>query len=128
MKYIIGLLFLFLSCVSVNAITKPESILFYYANRPLSDDIFYAFDWIVLDMDNSYLDVLKDKFYMQNKAKLIGYISIGEIEKYRQYFNDLKKFAIGENPMWDSLVADLRNKDYTDFLINVIAKRYQRKV
>lgn len=127
MKYIIGLLFLFLSCVSVNATTKPESVLFYYDNRPLSDDIFYAFDWIVLDMDNSYLDVLKDKFYMQNKAKLIGYISIGEIEKYRQYFNDLKKFAIGENPMWDSLVADLRNKDYTDFLINVIAKKISEK-
>jgi len=36
---------------------------------------------------------------------------------------ELKKYSIGTNPMWKSLVADVRNKEYRQFLLEVVAKR-----
>ncbi len=83
---------------------------------------FYTYDWIFLDQDYSHIKEIKEKFYMKNRAKLIGYISVGEIQKHRKYFNDLKKFAIGRNITWDSFIADLRSKEYRDFLVNIVAK------
>jgi uncharacterized protein (TIGR01370 family) len=86
--------------------------------------MLYAYDWVVLDADNPYMEVLKEKgFYQKGRAKLIGYMSVGEIETYRDYYKDLKKYSIGTNPMWKSLVADVRNKEYRKFLLEVVAKR-----
>lgn len=122
MIYIIGLLFLLFSFVDVNATITPRCVLFYYHDNVLPDDIFYTYDWIFLDQDYSHIKEIKEKFYMKNRAKLIGYISVGEIQKHRKYFNDLKKFAIGRNITWDSFIADLRSKEYRDFLVNIVAK------
>ncbi|RMH04217.1 MAG: polysaccharide deacetylase, partial [Aquificota bacterium] len=70
-----------------------------------------------------YMEVIREKsFYQRRKAKILGYMSVGEIEKYRSYYQELKGFAVGENKMWDSLVADLRKKEYRDFLLNRVAK------
>lgn len=127
MIYIIGLLFFLLSCIPVYAVESPKCVLFYYYKNALSDDIFYSYDWIFLDQDYFYIQEIKDKFYMKNRAKLIGYISVGEIEKHRKYFETIKKFAIGTNPVWNSLIADLRNEEYRNFLIKVIAKEIIQK-
>lgn len=125
MKYITGLLFLLLSYSLANA--QPECVLFFYHHKSLPDDIYYTYDWIVLDQDNPYFENVKNKFYMKNKAKVIAYISIGEIEQHRSYFNQLKKFSIGSNPMWASFIADLREKEYRDFIINKISKELVNK-
>jgi len=50
-------------------------------------------------------------------------MSVGEIETYRDYYKDLKKYSIGTNPMWKSFVADVRNKEYRRFLLEVVARR-----
>jgi endo-alpha-1,4-polygalactosaminidase (GH114 family) len=47
---------------------------------------------------------------------------VGEIEEYRSYFNEIKKYAIGYNPVWGSYVADVRNPEYRNFLIERVAK------
>ncbi|WP_448587961.1 bifunctional glycoside hydrolase 114/ polysaccharide deacetylase family protein [Thermocrinis sp.] len=120
MMFIIGLL-LFVSSLMARQV---ECVLLYYHHKPLPDDLLYAYDWVVLDADNPFYEVLKDKaFYQKRRAKVIGYMSVGEIEKYRDYYKELKRFAIGKNTMWDSLVADLRQKEYRDFLLNVVAHR-----
>ncbi len=96
---------------------------FFYHHNPLSKTIVNIYDWIVLDQDYPYIDTLINENSSQyRKAKIFGYISVGEIEKYRSYYEELKKFAVGKNTMWDSLIADLRIKEYRDFLIERVAK------
>jgi len=120
MKFIIGLL-LFVSSLLAKQV---ECVLLYYHHKPLPEDILYTYDWIVLDGDNPFYTVLKNKaFYQKRRAKVLGYVSVGEIEKYRDYFQQLKRFAIGNNPTWSSFVADVREKEYRDFLLNVVAER-----
>ena len=101
---------------------NPHSCLLYYGNTPLPDDILYAFDWIILDPDSPCIKVINEKFYLKHKPKLFGYLSVGEIEKYRSYFHKIKKFSMGRNPVWDSLIADIRNSQYTNFLLDYVAK------
>lgn len=124
MRFITGLTCLVLSLVliSLGAVKEPECVLFLYHHKPVSEDLLNAYDWVVLDGENPYVEEIRDKFYLRRRAKLIGYMSVGEIERYRRYYRKLKKFAIGENPMWDSLVADVRQKEYREFLIEVVAK------
>jgi uncharacterized protein (TIGR01370 family) len=86
------------------------------------------YDWIVLDADTPYMEVLKKKGYLQKKrAKLIGYMSVGEIEPYRDYYEEIEQYSIGTNSMWGSLVADVRNQEYRQFLLNVVTKRIADK-
>ncbi len=126
MKYIIGLLCLAIS-IAWGFKDRPECVMFFYGNGYLPEDLLFVYDWIILDQDSSYIEELKDKFYLRKRAKLIAYISLGEIEKHRDYFELISKFAIGENPMWKSLIADLRDSEYLNFIIDVVAERIVEK-
>jgi len=95
--------------------------LFLYHHRDIPVDVIHAYDWVVLDAENPYVDTLRKLFYLRHKTKLIGYMSVGEIEKYRSYYGKLRKFSIGKNNTWNSEVADLRNKEYINFLLDVVA-------
>ncbi len=122
MRCIIGLICLTFS-VMLSFANMPKCVLLYYHHKPLPEDAVNLYDWIVLDADTPYMKVIREKsFYQRRKAKVLGYMSVGEIEKYRSYYQELKRFAVGENKMWDSLVADLRKKEYRDFLLNRVAK------
>ncbi|WP_456399837.1 bifunctional glycoside hydrolase 114/ polysaccharide deacetylase family protein [Persephonella sp.] len=100
--------------ISVSGEKKP-SVCFYYKENP-PNELFYLCDWIVVDPDG----------YNGKKAngEVFAYVSVGEGEKYREYFKDLKKeWIIGENKLWDSVILDIRNPDYREFLItNVFEK------
>lgn len=84
----------------------------------IPEEAFYLFDWLVVDPDNFPLEKLDEKFYIKNKkAKLIAYVSVGELEPYRSYYKKAdKSWIIGENKGWNSKIADLRNSKYIDFL------------
>ena len=74
MMFIIGLLFFVSSLLA----KQVECVLFYYHHKPLPDDLLYSYQWIVLDGDNPFYEVLRNKsFYQKRKAKIIGYISVG---------------------------------------------------
>ena len=122
MRYFTRLLLTLISTITFG-IAKPECVLFFYKNSPLPDDILYTYDWIILDQDNEYISLINEKFYMKNRAKIIGYLSVGEIEPYRDYFDELKSYIIGENTKWNSFIADIRNQSYREYLINNVAKR-----
>ncbi|WP_457600448.1 endo alpha-1,4 polygalactosaminidase [Hydrogenivirga sp.] len=94
----------------------------FYHHKPLPIDVIHAYDWIALDSDTPFIDTLKELFYLRRKTKLLGYISVGEIEKYRGYYSKLKKFVIGKNPMWNSEIVDLRSEEYINFVVDVVAE------
>lgn len=127
--FILSVFFIFIHSVFAKSLnTKtPSCVLFYYHHKPLPLDLLHTYDWIVLDPDNPFVEVLNDLFYQKKRAKILGYLSLGEIEPYRAYYKDLKRFSIGKNPMWDTYIADLRNKEYRDFLIHKVAKKIIEK-
>jgi len=63
MMFIIGLL-LFVSSLLAQEL---KCVLLYYHHKPLPDDVLYAYDWVVLDADNPYMEVLKEKGFLSKK-------------------------------------------------------------
>ncbi len=124
MSFIIGLICLVVSFVFAGAskADEPQCVLFLYHHKYIPPDVIHAYDWVVLDADSPYVDTLGKLFYLKRRTKLIGYMSVGEIERYRSYYNELKKFSIGKNETWNSEIADLREEEYINFLLNVVAK------
>lgn len=95
------------------------SVGFIYRNPP--EEAYYLYDWLVVDPDEFSFELLKEKFYIQKRSKIIAYISVGEVEPIRKYFKDIKKdWIIGENKYWKTLIVDLRKEDYQNFLINKV--------
>lgn len=112
MKFIITLMFLISSAFA----QIPNSVLFYYSNRPLSNEQLNRFDWIVIDPDaDEVLKDIKEQFWMKNKPKIIGYLSIGEVEKEEE--TKFKNCILGKNKEWNSLIIDLRNNRCFNLLI-----------
>ncbi len=107
---------IFASHPLMEAQRKVSCVLVYYHSKPIPPEILKTHDWIIVDPDNPYV---KPK---SGRAKLIAYISVGEIEDYRSYFDEIKKYAIGYNPVWGSYVADVRNPEYRRFLLERVAK------
>ncbi|WP_457680833.1 bifunctional glycoside hydrolase 114/ polysaccharide deacetylase family protein [Thermovibrio sp.] len=119
MKYITGLLCLILSLVSFSPLLAQEvkpSVAFIYSEPP--DQLLYTYDWVVVDPDNFTPKMIKERFYLKKRGKIIAYFSLGEAEPFRKYFKDFKKeWFIGKNKVWNSYIVDLRNEECFNFLL-----------
>ncbi|WP_457642048.1 endo alpha-1,4 polygalactosaminidase [Persephonella sp.] len=92
----------------------PGSVCFYYDSNP-PQELFYLCDWLILDPGFQ----IKKTGY----SKIFAYVSIGEGESYREYFNELKKeWILGENKYWKTKILDIRDEDLQDFLIEKVFK------
>lgn len=129
MKYTIKLLCLILSFYSTISFSSnpPQNILIYYPHKSIPLDLLHFYHWIIIDQDNPFMDDINNLFYQKNRAKLIGYVSVGEIERHREYYNKIKKWALLKNENWDSFVADISSKGYRDFLLDEICKKIADK-
>jgi len=127
MRYIIKLLCLFNLLFVFNlSHGKDLSVGFIYVEPP--EEAFYLYDWLVVDPDNFSFEKLKEKYYIKNKKpKLFAYVSVGEIEPYRKYYKETdKSWIIGKNKDWKTYVADIRKKEYREFLINKVLKNLSK--
>lgn len=116
MKFIIGLLCTF-SIVSFSW-ARDISVGFLIYGDPLPKKALYVFDWLIVNPDSLHIDGLR---YRAIKPKLIAYVSIGEVEPYREYFKDLKKeWILGDNITWKSKIVDIRRDDYVEFLLKKV--------
>jgi endo-alpha-1,4-polygalactosaminidase (GH114 family) len=74
-----------------------------YAKSPF---LIYYGDNASLNYLNSFKEVVLDPDHFDSvkgiKAYKYGYISIGEVENFREYFKFVKNFGVlkGENPVW----------------------------
>lgn len=85
----------------------PDRWVVYY-NDEAPVEAFNLYDPIVLDSDHHpYLDG-----FVQREKTILGYLSIGEVEKERSYFSEVEKEGIllDENKYWPgSYFVDLRD-------------------
>ena len=127
MKFITILLCLIsLLIFSKKTFAEDLSVGFIYREPP--EEAYYMFDWLIVDPDNFSWEKFDEKYYIKKKkAKLIAYVSLGEIEPYRNYYKDIKKdWILGENKAWKTYIADIRNKEYQKFLIERVISKLNR--
>ena len=102
---------------------KKSAIVYY------GDDISYPMvgvnDYIIVEPENINTYTHGFKLY---KNKIYGYVSVGEVEKERNYYKKIKNsWVIGKNRNWNSKVMDISNKEYREFLLkNVIEPMRKR--
>jgi len=79
------------------------------------------FDMAILDPDHH--PPLED---IKEKILLIAYISVGEAEDYRFYWDSIKEkpWIIGENPNWQgNYYVDIRNQEWQSLIIEEVIPR-----
>lgn len=121
--YILAL-FIAISII-IFAITKaistfnPKSAVVYYGDNP-PYDLLGSFDISIVEPGHGNTNTLQFK---RHKEKFFAYVSIGEVEKNRSYYSQIKKeWIIGENKLWESKLLNLANREYQEFLINHVIK------
>lgn len=99
----------------------------YYSDQVQANE-FSSFDLVVLDSDHHpYL-----QGFIQKKKTILGYISLGEVEYQRSYFNEVKSEGIllQENKYWPgSYFVDVRDPRWTrrvieDLIPDILTKRF----
>ena len=124
MKFITGLtcfsnlLFLLISSTLANPIPKCVGI--FYSKSP-PDSALYLYDWLIVDPRVFSIKKLKEKFYIKKRAKLIAYLSIGELGRHSPFFKEIKPdWKLGENKIWHTTIMDIRKKGYRNFILNKV--------
>ncbi len=107
MRFIIGLLCLLVSLLSVSNAKNLPAVAFIYAKPP--ENLLYLYDWIIVDPSTFPPEKLKEKYYMKKRGKVIAYLSVGEIGKEEKNFP--RKCIIGINKTWNSKIIDLRKPE-----------------
>ena len=121
MRFITGLICLGISLIISFTHASEKCVAFFYANKPIPDDMLYAYDWIVVIPENKHLKSIKEKFYTKKRGKLIAYLSIGE-QMEEHITQEIKQAVIGKNPNWNTKVMDVRNPAYKKFLLEKAKK------
>ncbi len=93
------------------------------------DDISYPsvgiHDFIIIDPDHTNPYTSGFKTY---KEHIYAYVSINEMQKSRSFAKDIDpNWVIGDNPAWGSMLLNITDKAYQDFLLEqVIGKLYKK--
>ncbi len=72
-------------------------------------------------------DAIDNIYAIRYPEKMVAYVSLGEIEPWRESKTKYKKsWIISKNRTWNSLVADLSKEEYQNFLFERIALLYKK--
>lgn len=119
------LLFIILVPMVLLGQSADEKWVVYYSDKaPI--EAFNPYSLIVLDTDyHPPLQALKER-----GKTLLGYISLGEVEKYRRWYRDVKKEGIllRENENWPgSFMVDVRDPRWTKRVIEKLIPQILHK-
>ena len=124
--FFIILLIFSLNLFAGDKMGKMNWCVYYSDNTPVSE--LERYDLIVLDSDN-YSKLVLDSLIDLDKT-VLGYISLGEIESFRSYFEKFKKagLMLRENQNWKgSYFIDIRNTEWTEFVIYTLIPEILQK-
>lgn len=95
---------------------KPAWIVYY--GDTLTKEQIATVDYAIVEPQNT-----NPSQFPKSRTRWIGYISVGEAEEYRPYWNTIKdeSFILDKNPNWpQSHYVDLRSEKWQALLINQI--------
>ena len=114
MKY---LLLLFTLLTTLSASLSDKSAMVYYGYN-ISYPMVGLHDYIIVQPSHINVNTHGFKVY---KEKMYAYVSIGEIDTTIPEYDQIdKEWILTENSAWKSKVLDLKNKDYINFLFDVM--------
>lgn len=92
-------------------------------NPQISPHIIRRFDLAFLDSEyERSLDMIRES------SVIIGYLSLGEVNKNRQYFPEIKTFVTFENPNWPgSFLMDVREGIWHELVISELIPEILKK-
>lgn len=123
-KNIVLFFLLILSPLSTSFAFQKEYGVFLGLNKDNIEKLaFYKI--IVLEGEEFDKDDVNN--FHKNGQKVFAYLNIGALEKYRDYYNDYKKFSLGVYHDWpDERWIDVSKKEWQDF-ISKKASEYNKK-
>jgi len=111
-----SIIFIFMSLSTANAAQKKSAIVYY--GKDISYSNVGIHDYIIVEAENISPYTHGFKTY---KKKMYAYVSIGEANTYRSYFNGLKQeWKLTENKTWNSTVMDISNDEYHEFMYDEV--------
>ena len=114
MKYI---LLLFSILTTLSASLSDKSAMVYYGHN-ISYPMVGLHDYIIVQPSHINVHTHGFKVY---RDKMYAYVSIGEIDTtIKEYTQIDKNWILTENSAWGSKVLDLKNRDYINFLFDVM--------
>jgi len=105
----------------IKNIFSPKSALVYYG-QDLEYSEVSKHNYVLVQAD--YIDTNKPNF-IKYKNKMYAYVSICEISpQIKEYEKVQDTWIVAKNSEWNSLVLDIKNKEYQKFIFNeIIDKR-----
>ena len=92
----------------------------YYGSNHVEE--LSKYDLVIIEPYNYNKEEIKRLKELNPKIKVIAYLSIGEVDKERDYFEDCKSIIIGENPNWDSYYVNISSPIWRNIIFNEIDK------
>jgi uncharacterized protein (TIGR01370 family) len=80
------------------------------------------YDLVIIEPYNYNKEDIKRLKTLNPKIKIIAYLSIGEVDKERDYFKDCKSIIIGKNPNWNSYYVNISSQIWRNIIFNEIDK------
>jgi len=106
-RLLLGLLF--------SATTHAGSTAFYYGALPPVEQLS-RFNRVVVEAENVTPD--ERKSLLRNGVEVIAYVSLGEVNRTRFWFDEVKEsWKRGENTAWNSVIVDLQNLEWHRYLL-----------
>jgi len=98
-----------------------ERYAFVYSKN-IDDPFINFYDKVIVEAD-----ALDNIYALRYPNKMVAYVSIGEIEPWRTSQKSYQKsWVISKNRTWNSLIADLTQKGYQNFLFDRFSTLYQK--
>ena len=124
------ILALFCGCLSYNSQEMQSnfnhnklsinSFWVYYGSNHVEE--LSKYDLVIIEPYNYNKEDIKRLKELNPKIKVIAYLSIGEVDKERDYFEDCKSIIIGKNPNWDSYYVNISSQIWKNIIFNEIDK------
>jgi len=90
-------------------------------SKNIDDRFINFYDKVVVEAD-----AIDNIYAIRYPDKMVAYVSVGEIEPWRKTQTPYQKsWIISENKTWNSLIADLNQEAYQDFIFERIKKLYK---
>jgi hypothetical protein len=81
----------------------------------------------VVVLESSHFSIEDIIILKENNKTVLGYISLGEVNKDAAHYEVLKEFTLGKNKLWDSYYLDLDNEETKMVLFNLFKENIEGK-
>jgi uncharacterized protein (TIGR01370 family) len=91
-----------------------KSYAVYYGQDEI--DKLSKYDLVILEPDNYSKDEIEN--LKANGTIVLAYLSVGEVNSGRSYFNEVKDCILGKNPVWNSYYVNVSCKKWREFILD----------